>query len=262
MTGDGQNNLNKISLLSFLLPLLLTSALLFTGILQAQPAVPSLFLWAWERPEDLGFIDSSSVGVAYLAGTIRLENSDVFMLPRLQPLKLPDRTYLIGVVRIETRRADLSADQRLRSVREIIRFLPFDRLQGLQIDFDASVSERSFYRALLSDLRASLPESLALSITALASWCTWDDWLSDLPLQEAVPMLFRMGKDARQVIIYLQKKQGFGVKKCRESVGISTDEPIQHLPPCERTYIFNPRPWSDKELNRMIKEVRQWQEKQ
>ncbi len=30
-------------------------------------------------------------------------------------------------------------------------------------------------------------------MTALASWCAGDDWLRDLPVDEAVPMLFRMG---------------------------------------------------------------------
>ena len=35
-------------------------------------AVPLLVLWAWERPEDLRFLDPIRVGVAFLAATVRL----------------------------------------------------------------------------------------------------------------------------------------------------------------------------------------------
>jgi hypothetical protein len=45
----------------------------------------------------------------------------------------------------------------------------------IQIDFDATRSERGFYRALLNDLRARVPRSTAFSITALASLCIHDD---------------------------------------------------------------------------------------
>ena len=51
---------------------------------------------------------------------------------------------------------------------------------AIQIDFDATKSERSFYRELITDLRQRLPANVHLSITALASWCMDDDWLSDL----------------------------------------------------------------------------------
>ncbi|HET6861920.1 MAG TPA: hypothetical protein VFH91_02705, partial [Pyrinomonadaceae bacterium] len=32
--------------------------------------VPQTVVWAWERPEDLKFIDPAKIGVAYLAKTI------------------------------------------------------------------------------------------------------------------------------------------------------------------------------------------------
>ncbi|HKX29107.1 MAG TPA: hypothetical protein VJ302_15540, partial [Blastocatellia bacterium] len=34
---------------------------------------PRIVLWAWERPENLEFIDPGRIGVAFLARTIRLE---------------------------------------------------------------------------------------------------------------------------------------------------------------------------------------------
>ena len=37
-----------------------------------EPPKPRLILWAWERPERLGFLDTSTAGVAFLAALTRL----------------------------------------------------------------------------------------------------------------------------------------------------------------------------------------------
>jgi hypothetical protein len=57
-------------------------------------------------------------------------------------------------------------------------------ISGIQVDFDATASERRFYRELVIDLRRLLPDSVPLSITALASWCLDDNWISGLPADE------------------------------------------------------------------------------
>jgi hypothetical protein len=78
---------------------LVLSPICSTG-LWAQPGTPSLFLWAWERREDLSFIDPHRIGVAYLAGTVCLRGTEVEVRPRLQPLRLPAGTNVIAVVRV------------------------------------------------------------------------------------------------------------------------------------------------------------------
>ena len=113
----------------------------------------------------------------------------------------------------------------------------------VQIDFDATTSERNFYRLLLTQLRNELPASTALSITALASWCAGDDWLTDLLIDEAVPMLFRLGVDQRQFQRRLERGQPFESRICQNSAGVSTDEPV-NAPAVSRLYIFSPEPWS------------------
>jgi hypothetical protein len=113
----------------------------------------------------------------------------------------------------------------------------------VQIDFDATVSERNFYRSLLTRVRQELLASTRLSITALASWCAGDDWLSDLPIDEAVPMLFRLGVDQRQFQRRLETGQRFESRMCQNSAGVSTDEPV-YTPAVRRLYIFSPKPWS------------------
>ena len=220
-----------------ILPLLLVAAL------YPCDKQHKVILWAWERPEDLTFIDPQKTEVAFLAKTITLRGDEVVVRPRLQPLRLPEGTKTIAVVRIETDRGDLPAlsttqlDQTARQMRNLTAS------SVVQIDFDATTSERNFYRSLITQLRNELPASTALSITALASWCTGDDWLTDLPIDEAVPMLFRLGVDQRQFQRRLETGQPFASRICRNSAGVSTDEPV-NAPPVNRLYIFSPEPWS------------------
>ncbi len=140
--------------------------------------IPRVILWAWERPEDLRFIDSREVGVAFFARALYLRNGTVAMRPRLQPLKVPSDSVMMAVVRIES-------DNAVKAITELTRI---SGVKAIQVDFDAKATERGFYRDLLNDLRRQLPESMALSITALASWCLGDNWLPELPVDEAVPM--------------------------------------------------------------------------
>src|SRR5688572_29846842 len=225
-----------------ILPLILVAAL-YPHRTKPVDTLPPVMLWAWERPEDLTFIDPQKTGVAFLAKTITLRGDKVQVRPRLQPLTLPEGTKTIAVVRIETDRSDspsLSRTQLSQTVREI---RDSSVSSAVQIDFDATVSQRNFYRSLLETLRRDLPASTAISITALASWCAGDDWLSDLPIDEAVPMLFRLGVDQRQFHRRLETGQSFESRMCQNSAGVSTDEPV-NTPPVKRLYIFNPKPWS------------------
>ena len=48
--------------------------------------LPRVILWAWERPEDLRFINPQEIGVAFLAETIILRGDRAIIRPRLQPL--------------------------------------------------------------------------------------------------------------------------------------------------------------------------------
>jgi hypothetical protein len=207
----------------------------------AMANLPPLIVWAWERPEKLDFINTDRVGVAFLAKTLTLQGDRVIGRPRLQPLELASGTKLIAVVRIESDHPTLSPTQLQRAVQEIATVSLLSNISVVQIDFDATVSERSFYRALLNEVRPRVP---ALSITALASWCAGDNWLTDLPIDEAVPMLFRMGLDQK----HFQSVRRFEPTICANSAGISTDEPITP-PSVDRLYIFNPNPWSQDSLN-------------
>jgi len=209
--------------------------------------LPATVLWAWERPENLDFIDPQRVAVAYLDQTLTLAGDRVAVRPRLNPLRVPPGTSLVAVARIEpapSRPPDLSSKQRAAAVDALVRMARGPSLTAIQIDFDARLSERPFYGQLLRDLRRAVPPSMLVSITALASWCMEDDWIAGLPIDEAVPMLFRMGPAKRMVHIRLRSGRTFRPELCAASAGISTDEPLPALPRLARVYVFHPGPWS------------------
>lgn len=217
--------------------------------------MPRVMLWAWERPTDLRFIDPKEIGVAFLARTIRLHAGEVEVRPRLQPLNLPEGTSAVAVARVETdarHKPELSATQRADLARAIADMAKLPDVAHIQIDFDATQSERAFYRVLILDVRRQLPPTVDLSITALASWCTYDDWFSDLPIDEAVPMLFRMAADGKQIARQLDAGDDFISPACRHSYGISTDEPRSGLLVARRLYVFNPDPWTEDSVRAIL----------
>jgi|HubBroStandDraft_6_1064221.scaffolds.fasta_scaffold552941_2 hypothetical protein len=224
-------------------------------------------LWAWERPEDLRFIDPRETGVAYLAETINIESprtrvagTEPFAVQtRRQPLHIPAGTTLMAVARIEMRAAPDEIDTSLIAD-AIAHLAEIPGVAGIQIDFDATVSQRDFYAGLLRELRKKIPTEMPLSITALASWCLGDAWLDGLPVDEAVPMLFQMGVDDSDIRWRLAHGEDFRSPVCRESEGLSTDEaaPVfsQEQFRGRRIYFFDRQPWTAAVFHDAAKGVR------
>jgi hypothetical protein len=210
--------------------------------------LPRVFIWAWERPEDLRDLHRG-IGVAFLAQTISIEGAEFRVAPRRQPLRVSPATALIAVTRIEnagaagpSRRPPIDA---VASAVAATAQLP--RVSAVQLDFDALASDRPFYRQLLRRLRDRLPPKVPISITALASWCAGDNWLGGLPIDEAVPMLFRMGpvnEPLRRIGVARQSAS----PSCRGAIGTSLDEPIETRADGRRVYVFNPRSWTGMTL--------------
>lgn len=213
------------------------------------PGLPNVFLWAWEQPEDLRFLDPHSTGIAFLDRTIFLDRGSISVRPRFQPLRCAPGTALMAVVRLESRALPLpDASATAAAIAEAAHG---SGIRALQVDFDATRSQRAFYRQVLTDLRSRLPREMPLSMTALASWCESDNWIEGLPVAEAVPMLFRMGAGEHPA-------RSFRPDLCRSSAGVSTDTPLRAPPTAGRLYIFNPRPWSRADFDSAIHEVHRW----
>lgn len=211
----------------------------------AEQALPARVLWVWERPEDLRQVNPAITAVAVLETTLRL-GAGLDVVPRRQPLVLPVGVTRIAVVRIESGNAFAAHHDDDAMLAAAVRHLRHAAEQpgvaALQVDFDARRSERRFYGRLLSATRRAMPAGMPLEMTALASWCSNDDWIAGLPVNSATPMFFRMEPDRR-----LRSTQAteFRVSEplCRSSLGVSTTEPWPADTVGKRTYLFADRGW-------------------
>ena len=213
--------------------------------------LPLRFVWAWERPEDLSDLDPR-IGIAYLAQTITLSGDRVAIAPRRQPLRVAPGATVSAVTRIESDATLATADASRVDVvaNAIAATASRPRVAAVQIDFDAAASERRAYRHLLAAVRQRLPNT-PLSITALASWCADDDWLRDLPIEEAVPMLFRMGA-ANAPYLRVAASPNRLALLCRGAVGVALDEPVHVAAVGRRVYVFSPHPWTPFALKQAL----------
>ena len=211
--------------------------------------MPRTVLWAWERPEDLTFADPGKYGVAFLAQTIFLKGSDVIHKPRRQPLAVSPGAYVIAVTRIETAKetsARPSLDRRMIAETSslIRRTMELSDVKGIQVDFDAVVSEREFYLALMNDIRSNLPVETKLTMTSLASWCAGDAWFNSFPVSEAVPMVFHMGADSDKIRTFLKNGNDWDEPLCRGSYGLLFgDSGEVKVLPGRRIYYFKDSAW-------------------
>jgi hypothetical protein len=220
--------------------------------------MPRVVLWAWEHPQRLAFLDTDRVGVAYLARTLVLGPDRVIIRPRLQPLQVPPGTALIAVARIEPHGVAASAllpARRAEAAAAIAALAAEPGVRCVQIDFEAPASQREFYRELLADVRRRLPDSTALSMTALASWCLGDRWVAGQPVDEAVPMLLRMGADGTAVAARLRAGGDFGCAECMHSVGVSTDERLPRIPAGRRVYVFTRGAWTPESVRAALASI-------
>jgi hypothetical protein len=220
-------------------------------------ALPPVVAWAWERPADLRTLDAR-IGVAFHAQTIGLDSHGVIRVrPRRHPLQVGAQTRLIAVTRLESatpRPAVLTPRDLDQLATRIAGTGAQPQVVAVQVDFDAVASERPLYRRLLSAVRRRLPRHVPLSMTALASWCAGDRWLRDLPVDEIVPMLFRMGPDDAPYV-GIASYPDATAPECRAAIGTSLDEPIPVRREGRRHYVFNAGPWTPATLRQISETI-------
>lgn len=189
--------------------------------------MPDRVIWAWQRPENLEFLNPKEFAVAYLACRVLLTESTMKIHWRNQSLKLPPGAVLVPVVRVDADshlKPSLN-EQQLEELSKLIETVAQrPNIAEIQIDFDALESERDFYRKLLERLQRKLAGKVPISITALASWCLFDNWIRDLPVDETVPMMFSLGRDRQKILLYFREGKDFMVSGCCKSLGISLED--------------------------------------
>ena len=85
--------------------------------------------------------------------------------------------------------------------------------------------------------------------------CLGDDWIAGLPIDEAVPMYFRMGVDDQNI-----RRSHWDVGKlheplCRNSVGVSLDEPWPRFDSNVRVYAFAPAAWTENDYHYLVEKL-------
>lgn len=229
---------------------------LSTHAAQAQPLV----LWAWERPEDLRFA-GPDVEVAVHAGFIELSGDRLIVRGRRHPLEVsPERvTTAVVHVQIDPRRPLAWTPAREVQVAQAVLLLGrAPGVQRLQLDFEVRASERPILLALIRQVRAGLPEGVAFSMTALASWCDTETWLDEAAVDEVVPMLFRMGPGGERLKARLAAGGDFANPRCRQALAVSADTPLVRAPAGRRVYLFNPRSWTAASFKETRRRVAAW----
>jgi len=172
---------------------------------------------------------------AVLVEMLVIRDQDVERMPRTQPHVLPVGVRRLPVLHVEAAsdEPDTLSDAQVGDIVAAFMRRVDEAAAGagiLQLDFDVPRRERASYRALVARLRAALPPQLKLSATALAHWCSESDWLDRLPVDEVVPMLYRLGPQATRWRSQWLRGDATLAARCRgPALGFATDDP----PPAE-----------------------------
>ncbi len=223
---------------------------------QAGQKPPAVMVWAWEQPMDLRRLDKARVGVAFYAAILGPgRDGQVSVDLRRQSLRTAFGAYEMPVVRLAS--YGMGARQMASAAAAVVKIVQTTRARAVQVDYDAPVSELENYRGLLRDLRTRLGPDVFLSMTALASWCGADSWMKDLPVDEVVPMAFRMGSEDPVWRRMLAEGWDFAAPVCRDSLGVTLDEKMPTIPPRQRTYIFTGWNQPEARLDELIQKLEQ-----
>lgn len=218
-----------------------------------------MILWAWERPEDLRFA-AGKAEVAVQTGFVSIDGDAISARGRRHPLKVvePAATNVVHV-QIEPARALRWTPLLRREVSAaVLHYALLVPARRVQIDFEVRASQRRALLDVVTDVRRGLPRGMILSMTALASWCDTEAWLEGAPVDEIVPMLFRMQRGEETIRRRLASGGDFRNPRCRTALGIATDTPLSRAPRGRRVYVFDPRRWSAADFARVRGEIERW----
>ena len=211
---------------------------------------------AWIWPDSNGPKRGDAVSypeAAVLIESLMLRNGIAQHGGRTSSLNLPTDVRILPVIHVEVGEDEPAqfTEAQITAVLAAVRRQAGVAASGagwLQLDFEAPARQREAYRALVTSIRQALPASVRLSVTALAHWCTQGNWLDQLPVDEVVPMLYRLGPHAGHWRDLFTKDSSSLAQRCRGSaLGFATNDPpsLELLQRTPRPYWFDETAWSN-----------------
>jgi hypothetical protein len=203
-------------------------------------SLPGEMWWYWDRPAAQLPLPAPGVGAAVVTTHVVLSGESFARQPRRSALHLPDGVATIPVIHVEVDPARPFAGNagQIDALRDAV--VDVARRGGpsawVQLDFEARKSQREFWRSAVQAIRSALPTGVKFSVTALASWCYGDRWLGDVPVDEVVPMYFRLGRTRPDYV--LRSAVGVSEPRCAQAYGIADDEPPWPVVFSGRRYVF------------------------
>lgn len=203
-------------------------------------SLPDEVWWYWDRPAVQLPSPAKDVGAAVVTTHVFFSGESFVRQPRRSSLHLPDDVVTVPVIHVEVDPARPFAGNAAQ--RDALRDAVVDvarrggSTRWVQLDFEARQSQREFWRTTVEAIKAALPASIRLSVTALASWCYGDRWLADVTVDEIVPMYFRLGMARPDYV--LRSAAGVSEPRCAQAYGVADDEPPWPVSLSGRRYVF------------------------
>ncbi|MFP3018660.1 MAG: hypothetical protein ACEY3E_07310 [Candidatus Tisiphia sp.] len=214
--------------------------------------VPNLTLWSWHRSDDLLFIDNNTA-VASLIATIYIDLDKIKIIPRTNTLTTSANSLIIPVFRLEMKAKGKLDAKSLTDLSNIILSASKPG-QLIQLDFDATYNQRKIYSQLIETL---VKNNRKISITALSSWCIFDNWIDKLSIEYAVPMVYQGRKenqDIRRVKKFFTDNKNWRSKKCQNYIGLMAGD-VLTVPTSFKVFVFNKDKWNKETYYKIIKNV-------
>lgn len=220
-----------------------------------------IYLYSWERFDDFSFLKDSSLSnkitVVPLAGEINIYEDELYVNYRTHQIIIPNNIKSFPIIRINN---FSSAEMFSKHVNKIEAFI-LSICSGhdhCELDFDARESEYNNYINLMNNIKNKLPKT-KISITAPASWCYPKSWINNLPIEYAVPMVYRLGKDEKTIKNGDVSPLFISNPLCLENIALANDEldfNFKKYIKNKNIYLFNSENWNAYNFNDIINKIR------
>jgi hypothetical protein len=164
-------------MVSFTRSMVVLALVLLNGCGQQDkpPLDQQLYVWQrqWTPAHDAALRDSRDEFSTLRVLALQAFAQAGWSRARIDPALLKrDGRPLIAVIRLDGQLKTLDRDEALAQIRQVLGDWQGQglKLSGVEIDHDAGSARLPAYREFLTQLRAELPASLPLSITALPAW--------------------------------------------------------------------------------------------